>query len=118
MPTTISKKFSFEAAHWLPHVPDGHKCKSLHGHSYTAELLIEGSVDEKGFVRDFAEVSSAAKPLFSKLDHSLLNDSLPNPTSELLARFIFDQLKPMLDGLRQVSVSETPQTKATYCCEH
>lgn len=114
MPTTIGKKFSFEAAHWLPNVPDGHKCKSLHGHSYTAELIIEGDVDENGLVVDFAEISRVAKPLFAQLDHSLLNDHLPNPTSELLARFIFENLKPSLPGLSLVSVSETPNTKAEY----
>jgi len=118
VPTTIAKKFSFEAAHWLPNVPDGHKCKNLHGHSYTAELKIQGEVDENGFIVDFSEVSRVAKPLFKKLDHSLLNDHLPNPTSELLARYIFDQLKPLLLGLFAVSVSETPNTKAEYDDRH
>lgn len=114
MPTTIGKKFSFEAAHWLPNVPDGHKCKNLHGHSYTAELRLQGEVDENGFVIDFSEVSRMAKPLFSKLDHSLLNDHLSNPTSELLAKFIWGELKPLFPRLFLVSVSETPGTKAEY----
>jgi len=118
VPTTIAKKFSFEAAHWLPSVPDGHKCKNLHGHSYVAELVIGGPVGENGFIVDFGEVGEAAKPLFKLLDHSLLNDHLANPTSELLAKFIFDQLKPLLPGLCLVAVSETPNTRAEYDGRH
>lgn len=114
MPTTIVKKFYFEAAHWLPNVPEGHKCKNIHGHSYFAELRIGGEVDENGFVLDFSEISRVAKPLFKSLDHSLLNDHLPNPTSELLARHIFESLKPSIPGLVGVSVSETQSTKAEY----
>lgn len=106
----IFKAFSIEAAHWLPHVPEGHKCARLHGHSFRVEIHVAGPIDAKlGWVMDFAEIKRAFAPLFDALDHRCLNDvdGLDNPTSERLAQWIWQRLKPALPLLSRVVVHET-----------
>lgn len=114
----IIKTFQFEAAHFLPHVPDDHKCRRIHGHSFGVELVIEGSVDDKlGWVMDFTDVSAAFKPLYNQLDHHFLNEDvvgLENPTSENIAIWIWDQLKPSLPMLSCVKVAETCTSACQY----
>jgi 6-pyruvoyltetrahydropterin/6-carboxytetrahydropterin synthase len=106
----VYKRFQIEAAHRLPNVPAGHKCARLHGHSFHVELTVTGPVgEESGWVMDFADIESAFKPLYQQLDHHYLNDiaGLENPTSEHLARWIWERMKPKLPGLIVVGVSET-----------
>ena len=94
MSTTLFKDFTFEAAHHLPHVPEGHKCGRLHGHSFMVRLEITGEVDpHTGWIMDFAELKAAFKPTYDRLDHYYLNDipGLENPTSEVLAKWIWDE---------------------------
>jgi len=113
----IFKVFTLEAAHRLPNVPEGHKCARLHGHSFRVELHVEGPVDaHTGWVMDFADIKSAFAPLYDQLDHHYLNDieGLENPTSENLARWIFQRLRPALPGLDQVVVHETCTSGASY----
>ena len=92
----LFKEFTFESAHRLPHVPEGHKCGRLHGH--------------------FAEIKAIFKPIYEQLDHNYLNDipGLENPTSENLCRWIWQQLKPLLPELSKVRVHET----CTSGCEY
>jgi len=113
----IFKEFSIEAAHWLPHVPEGHKCRRLHGHSFRIEIHVSGSVDEHlGWVMDFADVKSAFMTIEDQLDHRCLNDieGLENPTSENLARWIWSRLQPALPALRKVVVRETCTSGCVY----
>lgn len=113
----IFKEFTFEAAHRLPHVPAGHKCSRLHGHSYQVAVHVEGTVDERaGWVMDFADIKCAMKPILASLDHYYLNEiaGLENPTSEVLARWIWDRLADNLAGLAQVTVRETCTSGCTY----
>lgn len=113
----IFKKFTIEAAHRLPRVPEGHKCARLHGHSFGIELRVEGEVhDETGWLMDFADVKAAFRPLYEQLDHNYLNDiaGLDNPTSENLAIWIWDQLKPALPALAEVVVHETCTAGCRY----
>jgi 6-pyruvoyl tetrahydropterin synthase/QueD family protein len=113
----IFKEFSFEAAHRLPHVPEGHKCGQLHGHSFRVALHVAGPVEpESGWLMDFAELKERFAPLHDRLDHHYLNeiDGLENPTSENIARWIWDQLKPALPQLSQVVVQETCTSGAIY----
>ena len=113
----IFKVFTVEAAHRLPHVPDGHKCARLHGHSFRIELHLSGPVDpQAGWVMDFADVKAAFKPIYDRLDHHYLNDipGLDNPTSEQLAKWIWDQTKPMLPLLSAIVVHETCTSGCRY----
>ncbi|HHX82573.1 MAG TPA: 6-carboxytetrahydropterin synthase QueD [Pseudomonadaceae bacterium] len=113
----IFKEFRFEAAHLLPNVPDGHKCKRLHGHSFRVEVHVEGPMHaEFGWVMDFADISAAVKPVIARLDHYYLNDipGLENPTSEVLAAWIWDELLPALPGLDKIVVRETCTSGCVY----
>lgn len=113
----IYKDFMFEASHQLPNVPPGHKCGRLHGHSFKVRICVEGPVDEHtGWVVDFATIKAAFRPIWEQLDHYHLNDvkGLENPTSEVLAKWIWDALKPSLPLLSAVHVMET----CTSGCVH
>lgn len=113
----ITKEFTFDAAHWLPNVPEGHQCGRLHGHTYTVILAVEGDVDATmGWIVDFAELKGAFKPLEKMMDHHCLNDieGLENPTAENMARWIYDRVKPELTQLADVTVKETPKTSSIY----
>lgn len=113
----IFKEFTIEAAHCLPNVPTGHKCGRLHGHSFRIEIHVCGPVDRAmGWVIDFAEIKSAFKPVEEAIDHRFLNDvaGLENPTSEHLARWIWDHVSPALPMLSKVVVRETCTTGCVY----
>ena len=110
VPMELFKVFQIEAAHFLPHVPEGHKCRRMHGHSFQIEIHLTGPVDEHlGWVMDFADIKRAFEPLYRQLDHYCLNDipGLENPTSENLARWIWQRLKPDLPALSKVVIRET-----------
>ena len=113
----IFKLFTIEAAHRLPNVPKGHKCERLHGHSYRIEVHVRGPVgDQTGWVIDFAEITDAFQPLFDQLDHHYLNevDGLSNPTSENIARWVWNRLRPTLPILNKVVVHETCTSGCAY----
>lgn len=106
----IFKIFHIEAAHRLPNVPPGHKCARLHGHSFRVEIHVAGEPQaDTGWVMDYADIKAAFQPLYERLDHHYLNEveGLENPTSELLARWIWRRLQPALPGLVRVVVHET-----------
>jgi 6-pyruvoyltetrahydropterin/6-carboxytetrahydropterin synthase len=112
----IFREFTFEAAHRLPGVPEGHKCRRLHGHSFRVEVHVSGEVDpEAGWVMDFADLKAAFAPLHDQLDHRYLNEvpGLANPTSEVLARWIWERLAGALP-LTAVVVRETCTSGAVY----
>lgn len=113
----IYKQFSIEAAHHLPNVPEGHKCRRLHGHSFQVTIYVGDTLDEqKGWIMDFADIKTAFKPIFEQLDHYYLNEinGLENPTSENLARWIWQRLKPNLPELRQIEIKETCTSGCIY----
>lgn len=113
----IYKEFSFEAAHRLPNVPEGHKCRRLHGHSYRVEIHIRGTPErETGWICDFNDIRTAFAPLHAQLDHNYLNEieGLANPTSEMLARWIWARLQPSLNNLAKVVVKETCTSGCIY----
>lgn len=92
--TRIGRSYRFESAHHLPNLPDGHKCKNLHGHNYRIEVVVRGRLDERGFVRDFAEIDAEVMPLVRQVDHKLLNDieGLENPTAEIIAAWFLARI--------------------------
>jgi 6-pyruvoyltetrahydropterin/6-carboxytetrahydropterin synthase len=116
----IYKEFKFEAAHLLPNVPAGHKCGRLHGHSFRVEVHVAGELDAKlGWIMDYAEIKSLVKPVIARLDHHYLNDipGLENPTSEVIARWLWQQLKPGLPQLSKIVVKETCTSGCVYSAE-
>ena len=113
----IYKEFRFEAAHRLPNVPSGHKCARLHGHSFNIRVYVDGPVDPHlGWVMDFADLKAVVKPLIEQLDHYYLNDipGLENPTSEVIARWLFRELKPLLPQLCHIVIKETCTSGCVY----
>ena len=113
----IFKAFTIEAAHRLPNVPDGHKCARLHGHSFRIELHVSGEPDPRlGWVMDFADLKAAFQPVYDRLDHHYLNDiaGLENPTSERLAIWLWEQVKPRVPLLSEVVVHETCTSGCRY----
>ena len=117
VPMDIFKVFRLEAAHRLPNVPPGHKCARLHGHSFAVEVHVGGTPDARtGWIMDFADVKSAFEPLYEQLDHHYLNDieGLDNPTSEMLAVWIWERLKPALPLLSEIVVHETCTSGCRY----
>lgn len=113
----IYKTFTIEAAHFLPNLPKHHKCRRLHGHSFNIEIHVSGNIDKtSGWIMDFSDISNLFKPIFNKLDHHLLNDveGLENPTSENLAVWIWDKLKPQLPKLKAIVVKETCTSGCIY----
>ena len=113
----IFKQFTVEAAHRLPNLPENHKCRRLHGHSIRIEIHVSGPLTEKeGWVMDFADLTRAFNPVYEQLDHHYLNDipGLENPTSEILARWIWSRLKPALPLLSKVVVRETCTAGCSY----
>lgn len=113
----LRKTFHIEAAHRLPHVPQGHKCGRLHGHSFAIEIALEGPVgSHTGWVLDYADIKAAFKPLYDQLDHNYLNDlpGLENPTSENLAIWVWRALQQSVPGLMEVVVAETCTSRCIY----
>jgi 6-pyruvoyltetrahydropterin/6-carboxytetrahydropterin synthase len=113
----IFKRFTLEAAHRLPNVPAGHKCARMHGHSFQVELHVSGEPGaESGWVMNFAELKEAFAPLHARLDHNCLNDveGLENPTSERLATWIWERMKPGVPLLSAVVVHETCTSGCRY----
>lgn len=113
----IEKDFTFDSAHFLPNTPPGHKCGRLHGHTYIISIGIENKLmDHEQWVMDFGDIKKVVDPLIEKLDHQLLNSipGLENPTAEVIARYIYLELKPDLSGLDYVKVRETPTARSIY----
>ena len=117
MRISLSKTFRFEAAHWLPTFPEGHKCRRMHGHSFEVEVVVEGEVDPaKGYLIDYGDIKQAIEPARQELDHYVLNEieGLENPTAEHLAKWVYDRVKRGLPLLSAVRVRETCTTGAAY----
>lgn len=123
---TLTKEFTFEAAHRL----DGHdgKCARLHGHSFKLTVFVSGSVlhrtgPQRAMLMDFGHISDIVKPFIDQfLDHHFLNETLfcTSPTSEFLAQYIYEQLQPVFDAipdrckLTAVMIGETCTSACHY----
>lgn len=116
---------SFDSAHFLPRVPEDHKCHCMHGHTYRVRLEIEGSMmNEMGWIVDYSEVKHVWEPIKSGLDHHCLNDisGLENPTCEMLAMWIFGKLAEPVKAihpelrLRRIEIRETEKCGVVLEC--
>ncbi len=117
MNVELRKTFQFEAAHLLPRLPESHKCRRLHGHSFKVDLVVAGEcAPDLGWLMDYADITRAFKPIWEQLDHQYLNEvpGLEHPTSENIAVWIWDRLKSKLPLLVAVEVAETCTAKCVY----
>ncbi|MEO1130757.1 MAG: 6-carboxytetrahydropterin synthase QueD [Planctomycetota bacterium] len=113
----LVKSFDFEAAHWLPCFPEGHKCRRMHGHSFRVDVVVEGDVpQDQGYLIDYGDIKRAIEPVRLQLDHYCLNDieGLENPTSEVLAGWIWERMARELPMLSEVVVHETCTSRCHY----
>jgi 6-pyruvoyltetrahydropterin/6-carboxytetrahydropterin synthase len=119
MIATVSKRFTFDAAHRLDRLPPDHKCHRMHGHTYEVELSFTGELDQDGFVIDYAEIAKMWQPLHHVLDHHTLNEvpGLELPSTEHLAAWIIANLLATLpDGKRSLlSVVRVKESSTTWC---
>ncbi len=112
----LVKTFRFEAAHSLPNVPDGHKCKRLHGHGYRVDIHVTGRPDPTtGWVVDFGDIKRIVEAVLDELDHRNLNDipGLENSTSERLGEYILSRITGDLPGLSAVTIWESDTSRCT-----
>jgi len=115
----ITKRYDFESAHFLPRVPEGHRCKRLHGHGYAIEITLAGVPGEDGLIMDFWDLDKIVQPIIDSVDHRCLNDiaGLENPTAELISGWFWEKIETILDHpeapyhLHEIKVYETPT-----CC--
>ena len=110
----LSKDFKFDAAHNLIHYHG--KCERLHGHTYRLRVVVEGQPDNEGMIIDFIELKAVVKELvLSRLDHSYINDLIPQPSAENIALWIWSQLEESLRRgnceLYEVHVWETEDSR-------
>lgn len=113
----ISREFTFEAAHVLPNLPEGHKCGRLHGHSYRVVVWIEAAdTDKRGFAGfDFAEIDEAwASHVHPVLDHSYLNDTFKNPTAEFVCQWIWARMEEALGTPIRIEFLEGHRSRVNY----
>lgn len=112
---TVTKDFRFEAAHSLPYLPVGHKCRNVHGHSYWFEVTVSSpELDWRGFVIDYAEISEAVQPIATHLDHEDLNQLFDfATTAENLAKWIYDEVRRRVE-IDSITLKETATTSVTY----
>jgi 6-pyruvoyltetrahydropterin/6-carboxytetrahydropterin synthase len=113
----LKQHFQIESARFLPNLPSEHPCSRMHGHSFKIILTLVGDLDPHiGWVMDYNDIQSKMLPLITQIDHRVLNEveGLENPTSELLAKWIFDRARIHIPSLRKVSVAETPMTECSY----
>lgn len=112
----IWRRYAFQAAHRLPNVPEGHKCGRMHGHGFEVIVHVTQDVSKKAMGLDYDQIDALWAPLRAQLDHRCLNevDGLENPTSELIASWIWSRLKNVLPQLAWVTVYETATCGAHY----
>lgn len=111
----VMRRYHFESAHWLPNVPEGHKCKRMHGHNYELEIFVRSNdLNAQGFVIDFWELDKIVQPFVDILDHKTINDTIDNPTAELIAQWFFGRIKIRLPKGLDLYVVRVWETKD--CC--
>ena len=106
MKTFIGREYTFSAAHWLPGLPEGHKCATLHGHTYKVEVVCSGELDGVGMIADFTSIDGVVQPIMDALDHTTLNNFMPLdvPTVEVISKHLFHRIDTEMSSCRLESV--------------
>jgi len=112
----IWNRFRFEAAHRLPNVPEGHKCGRMHGHGFEIILHAVQDPSPEGKILDAEQLEAHWAPLHKELHLTCMNDipGLENPTSEILANWLWNRIKPNLPQLSYITVRETTTAGCHY----
>ncbi len=113
----IFKTFTFDSAHFLPNVPEGHKCKNVHGHTYRLTVFFEGElVKDLDWVVDFADIKKVVGPIIDQIDHKLLNDieGLENPTCEIIAKWLWNKIVFKMPSIAKIELYENTTSGAIY----
>ncbi len=112
----VWRRYRFEAAHRLPNVPPGHKCGRMHGHGFEVILHVAQDLGQAPMGPDFARLDAAWAPFHEQLHYACLNDidGLDNPTSEVIAGWLWQRLADTLPELSWVSVYETATAGCHY----
>jgi 6-pyruvoyltetrahydropterin/6-carboxytetrahydropterin synthase len=106
MRTTVTRVFTFEAAHQLPWHSGA--CRNLHGHGYRLEVTVGGAVNDDGIVVDFDDVGAVVeRELLARYDHAFLNDLIENPTAELIAQDAWKRLEAAGVRIDRIRLWET-----------
>ncbi|MEX2479930.1 MAG: 6-carboxytetrahydropterin synthase [Gammaproteobacteria bacterium] len=109
--------FDFAASRRLPGLPASHPCSRLHGHTFMVRLVLRGEIDRaSGWMVDFGEVERRMEAVRLLLDHRCLNEieGLHNPTTEIIAEWLWQRFCPDLPGLHEITVQEHPSRGITY----
>lgn len=118
MKVSITKLYTFEACHYLPHYSG--PCHNLHGHSYKVEVTVSGEVKEegynKGMIMDLKQLKSVIELYFGNLDHSMLNDYYQNPTAEVMAVDMFNKLSKTLTSTYGVTLEKVKLWETSTGC--
>jgi len=117
MTTTLFREFTIEAGRYLPNLAPVHPCARMHGHTFVVQIHITGEIDEvKGWIMDFNELDEKLNEVRQMLDHKVLNEirGLENPTTELLARWLWERLIESLPGLSRIVIRENPYSGCIY----
>jgi 6-pyruvoyltetrahydropterin/6-carboxytetrahydropterin synthase len=112
----VWRRYVFQAAHRLPHVPLGHQCGRMHGHGFEVIVHANADIGTRDLAIDYDHLDALWAPLHAQLDHACLNDlpGLDNPTSEQLCRWLWQRLRPLLPELSWVTVYETASCGANF----
>jgi 6-pyruvoyltetrahydropterin/6-carboxytetrahydropterin synthase len=114
MKLSVTKRFTFEAAHHLPNYEG--KCKNLHGHSYILEVTVSGSIDSNsGMVVDFSKLKKIIQEkIIDKYDHAYINDFLSLPTAENMIKDIISRIGYIGVNLKKIKLYETEDSWAEW----
>jgi len=113
----IHKTFRFDSAHYLPNVPENHKCGGMHGHTYTLKVYIKGKPSiYTGWIMDFTDLKNRVMPWIDLLDHQVINniEGLENPTAENLCLWLWQKIQTDLPNLCRIELNETPDSGVIY----
>jgi 6-pyruvoyltetrahydropterin/6-carboxytetrahydropterin synthase len=112
----VWRRYKFQAAHRLPHVPLGHKCGRMHGHGFEVILHATQDLGQRAPAIDHDQLDAAWAPLHFELNCRCLNEiaGLENPTSELIASWLWRRLKSVVPELSWVTVYETATCGAHF----